>query len=87
MAQEKIKLTGNSLTFCFYFKQRVHAILRESENSHVAKIFKAAYFSVLLTLVNVRVTEMFESQSVCMLVLFYFMLYNLFFSRVKTLWW
>ena len=48
MAQEKIKLTGNSLTFCFYFKQRVHAILRESENSHVAKIFKAAYFTVWL---------------------------------------
>ena len=29
MAHKKVLLTGNSLTFCFYFKQRVHVILRE----------------------------------------------------------
>ena len=58
MAHKKFQLTGNSLTFCFYFKQREFMSFEENEKT-AAKIFKAAYFSAP-TLVNERVTEMYE---------------------------
>ena len=67
-------------------KQRTHIVLREWENSHHFKIFKAVLPSLASTLVNVRVIEMFEF-SIYLLVLFQFVFYSKFFSGVKTLSW